>query len=223
MANPTSRTTEATNDYYQVDQERIEVSLSPKRPQLSPKHSEKSTCPEKGDFGVKKVQSLKSGKISYNSTKSAQTYTSNDCQRRRSPRASIDCQEKEPQSQQCQEVIPNPAKIDCREPRGYPRHPGALTCHRDTLKGVTRGQQSAQTQEVTRGSIQIRFLAVIQPRRPAGEKGAYFVTPARPVSPNNFQTPIGASSGGHAPPSPHSRRSPSHPGGGPRPTVIRQV
>ena len=119
---------------------------------------------------------------------------SNDCQRRRSPRASIDCQEKVPQSQQCQEVIPNPAKIDCREPRGYPRHPGALTCHPNTLKGVTRGQQSAQTQEVTRGSIQIRFLAITSPRRPAGEKGAYFVTPARPVSPNNFQTPIGASS-----------------------------
>ena len=180
----------------------------------------------------RKGQSLNPAKSQATQRNPGPNPASNDCQRRRSPRASIDCQEKEPQSQQCQEVIPNPAKIDCREPRGYPRYPGALTCHRDTLKGVTRGQQSAQTQEVTRGSIQIRFLAITSPRRPGGEKGAYFVTPARPVSPNNFQTPIGASnfqtpigasSGGHAPPSPHSRRSPSHPCGGPRPTVIRQV
>ena len=42
---------------------------------------------------------------------------SNDCQRRRSPRASIDCQEKVPQSQQCQEVTPIPAKIVCRATR----------------------------------------------------------------------------------------------------------
>ena len=142
----------------------------------------------------KKGQSLNPTKSHATQRNPGPNPASNDCQRRRSPRASIDCQEKEPQSQQCQEVIPNPAKIDCREPRGYPRHPGALTCHQDTLKGVTRGQQSAQTQEVTRGSIQIRFLAITSPRRPAGEKGAYFVTPARPVSPNNFQTPIGASS-----------------------------
>ena len=38
LANPTSRTKEATNDYHQVEQERIEVNLSPKRPQLSPQH-----------------------------------------------------------------------------------------------------------------------------------------------------------------------------------------
>ena len=154
----------------------------------------KSTCPEEVDFCVKKrpKSEIRQNLIQLNEV--GPNPASNDCQRRRSPRASIDCQEKEPQSQQCQEVIPNPAKIDCREPRGYPRHPGALTCHRDTLKGVTRGQQSAQTQEVTRGSIQIRFLAVIQPRRPVGGKGAYFVTPApttsrRPSAPTTSRRP----------------------------------
>ena len=226
MATTTTRTTEATNDYHQVDQERIEVILSQKRPRLTPKYQWKGHLPGKAVFVSKNKKGQKS-EIRQNLIQLNEigpNPASNDCQRRRSPRASIDCQEKEPQSQQCQEVIPNPANIDCREPRGYPRHPGALTCHRDTLKGVTRGQQSAQTQEVTRGLIQIRFLAITSPRRPAGEKEAYFVTPARPVSPNNFQTPIGASSGGQAPPSPHSRRSPSlRPSGGPRPTVIRQV
>ena len=130
----------------------------------------------------------KSGKISSNSTKS-----------RPKPSQQRLPEEKEPQRQHRQPGggAPEPTEprghsipvsID-RQPRGYPRHPGALTCHLDTLKGVTRGQQSAQTQEVTRGSIQIRFLAVIQPRRPAGEKGAYFVTPARPVSPTTSRRP----------------------------------
>ena len=172
MANPTSRTKEATNDYYQVDQERIEVSLSPKRPQLSPKHQWKSHLPGKGDFVSKiKRPKSKSGKISSNSTKS-----------RPKPSQQRLPEEKEPQRQHRQPGggAPEPTEprghsipvsID-RQPRGYPRHPGALTCHLDTLKGVTRGQQSAQTQEVTRGSIQIRFLAITSPRRPGGEKGA---------------------------------------------------
>ena len=47
MANPTSRTRGATNDYYQVEQERIEVNLSPKRPQLSPQHQCKIHLPGK--------------------------------------------------------------------------------------------------------------------------------------------------------------------------------
>ena len=183
----------------------------------------KSTCPEEVDFGVKKVQSLKSGKISCNSTKS-----------RPKPSQQRLPEEKEPQSQH---RLPGEGAPEPAVPRGHPKPsqnrlpratrlskaPRSVDVSPGHTEGVTRGQQSAQTQEVTRGPIQIRFLAITSPRRPAGEKGAYFVTPARPVNPNNFQTPIGASSGGHAPPSPHSRRSPSHPGGGPRPTVIRQV
>ena len=129
LANPTSRTKEATNDYYQVEQERIEVILSPKRPRLSPKYQWKRHLPGKRFLCQKKGQSLNPTKSHATQRNPGPNPASNDCQRRRSPRASIDCQEKEPQSQQCQEVIPNPAKIDCREPRGYPRHPGALTCH----------------------------------------------------------------------------------------------
>ena len=153
MAHPTSRTTEATNDYYQGDQERIEVSLSPKRPQLSPKHSEKSTCPEERDFGVKKVQGLKSGKISCNSTKS-----------RPKPSQQRLPEEKEPQSQHRLpgEGVPEPAV-----PRGHPKPsqnrlpratrvskaPRSVDVSLDILKGVTRGQQSTQTQRSsTQGS-----------------------------------------------------------------------
>ena len=53
MVTPTSRTKEATNDYYQVEQERIEVILSPKRPRLSPKYQWKRHLPGK-DFCVRK-------------------------------------------------------------------------------------------------------------------------------------------------------------------------
>ena len=75
LANPTSRTRGATNEYYQVEQERIEVILSPKRPRLSPKYQWKSQLPGREDFCVRKQKrpKSKSGKISYNSTKSAQT------------------------------------------------------------------------------------------------------------------------------------------------------
>ena len=87
VANPTSRTTEATNDYYQVDQERIEVSLSPKRPQLSPKHQWKIHLPGKQMFVSKKVQSLNPAK----SHQTQQIGPNPTCQRRRSP-SSINCQ-----------------------------------------------------------------------------------------------------------------------------------
>ena len=121
----------------------------------------KSTCPEEVDFCVKKrpKSEIRQNLIQLNEI--GPNPASNDCQRRRSPRASIDCQEKEPQSQQCQEVIPNPAKIDCREPRGYPKHPGALTggghprsdfqqtvprfCHPDCYWGIGQSCRSIHT------------------------------------------------------------------------------
>ena len=73
VATTTTRTTEATNDYHQVDQERIEVNLSPKRPQLSPKHQWKSHLPGKQDFWCQKVQSLNPAKSHQTQQELAQT------------------------------------------------------------------------------------------------------------------------------------------------------
>ena len=60
----------------------------------------KSTCPKEVDFGVKKVQSLKSGKISHNSTKSAQTH---HLPEEEEPKQHQQPEEKEPKSQQSQQ------------------------------------------------------------------------------------------------------------------------
>ena len=137
----------------QVEQEGPEVILSHQESKSDPEIRQKIDLPGKAVFCVKKRPSLKSGKISYNSTKSAQTYTSNDCQRRRSPRASIDCQEKEPQSQQSQEVIPGTQQTSIAASHeviqgtkgvwtevGHPR--SAISPNPE----VIRGQELAQTQ-----------------------------------------------------------------------------
>ena len=197
--------------------------MSPKRPRLSPKYQWKRHLPGKRFLCQKKGQSL-------NPTKSHATQRN-----RPKPSQQRLPEEKEPQSQH---RLPGEGAPEPAVPRGHPkpsqnRLPRATRLSKaprsvDVSPGHTEGGHPrpaiSPDPEVTRGSIQIRFLAITSPRRPAGEKEAYFVTPARPVSPNNFQTPIGASSGGQAPPSPHSRRSPSlRPSGGPRPTVIRQV
>ena len=106
LANPTSRTRGATNDYYQVEQERIEVNLSPKRPRLSPKHQWKGHLPGKQIFvsKTKKGQSLNPAKSQATQRNPGPNPASSDCPRRRSPSASIDSQEEVPQSQQSQEV-----------------------------------------------------------------------------------------------------------------------
>ena len=167
--------------------------FEPPTAKLDPKIREKIDLPGRGRFCVKKrpKSEIRQNLIQLNEIRPKPS------QQRLPEEKEPQCQHRQPGGGAPEPTEPRghsiPVSID-RQPRGYPRHPGALTCHLDTLKGVTRGQQSAQTQEVTRGSIQIRFLAITSPRRPAGEKEAYFVTPARPVSPNNFQTPIGASS-----------------------------
>ena len=150
--------------------------FEPSRVKIRPQNPSKNRLARKSRFLCQKSpkSEIRQNLIQLNET-GPNLDTSSDCQRRRSPSASIDCQWKRiPQSQQSQEVIPALANIVCREPRG-PKHPGALTCHQDTLKEVTRGQQSTQTQrsstQGSRGWIQIRFLAVARPRKPGGENG----------------------------------------------------
>ena len=90
-----------------------------------------------------KRPNLKSGLISHNSTKSAQTH---HLPEEEEPKQHQLPEEKEPKSQQSHEVIPNthPAVIAT----GLPKVPAELA--------VIPGQ--------------IRFLAVIQPRKPGGGK-----------------------------------------------------
>ena len=102
--------------------------MSPKRPRLRPKHQWKGHLPGKKIFVSrnKNRPKSKSGKISSNSTKS-----------RPKPSQQRLPEEKEPQRQHRQPGggAPEPTEprghsipvsID-RQPRGYPRHPGALT------------------------------------------------------------------------------------------------
>ena len=158
----------------QVEQEGPGVILSHQESRSDPEIRQKIDLPGKADFVSKKSKSeIRQNLIQLNET--GPNLASSVCQRRRSPSASSDCQWRRiPQSQQSQEVIPALANIVCREPRG-PKHPGALTCHPDTLKEVTRGQQSTHTQrpstQGSRGWMQIRFLAVARPRKPGGENG----------------------------------------------------
>ena len=177
----------------------------------------------------KKGQSLKSGKISCNSTKS-----------RPKPSQQRLPEEKEPQSQHrlAGEGAPEPAV-----PRGHPKH------SQNRLPRATRLSEAPRSVDVSLGHTEgghPRPAISPNPRgHPRFDSNSFFgcnsAQEARrrkrsvfrdarpndfqtPIGANNFQTPIGASSGGQAPPSPHSRRSPSlRPSGGPRPTVIRQV
>ena len=80
---------------------------------------------------IKKAKSLKSGKISYNSTKSAQTH---HLPEEEEPKQHQQPEEKEPKSQQSHEPRYS-ARSDCHE---VPKVPAELE--------VIRGQQSAQTQ-----------------------------------------------------------------------------
>ena len=94
----------------QVEQEGPEVILSHQESKSDPKIRGKIQLPGRGRLLCQKSpkSEIRQNLIQLNEI--GPNPASNDCQRRRSPRASIDCQEKEPQSQQCQEVIPNPAK-----------------------------------------------------------------------------------------------------------------
>ena len=78
LANPTSRTRGATNEYYQVEQERIEVILSPKRPRLSPKYQWKRHLPGRRFLCQKKGQSLNPTKSHQTQQELAQTQRSSE-------------------------------------------------------------------------------------------------------------------------------------------------